>query len=70
MPSAAPALVLAVPAAESAAAAEIVSGIASVAVGLCPGAAICAGYADEGPNSLASVLASVVRSRDEQARPR
>jgi hypothetical protein len=66
VPSAAPALVLAVPAVESAAAAEIVSGIVSVAASLCPGAAIHAGYADEGANSLASVLASVLRSRGEQ----
>jgi hypothetical protein len=51
---------------ESAAAAEIVSGIASVAASLCPGAAIHAGYADEGPNSLTSVLGSVARAREEQ----
>lgn len=57
---------MAVPAAESTATAEIVSGIASVASGLCPGAAICAGYTGQGPTSLASVLASVLRSRDEQ----
>jgi len=69
VPSAAPALVLAVPAAESTASAEIVSGIASVAAGLCPGAAICAGYAGEGPMGLASVLASVLRSRGEQPAP-
>jgi sirohydrochlorin ferrochelatase len=66
VPRAAPALVLAVPAAESAAAEEIVSGIASVAALLCPGVAICAGYAGQGPTGLASVLDSLVRSRDEQ----
>jgi hypothetical protein len=66
VPRAAPALVLAVPAAESAATDELVSGIASVAAGLCPGAVICAGYTGQSSASLATVLASVLRSHDDQ----
>lgn len=53
-------LVLAVPAAESAATEQIASGIAAVAGTLCPAATIRVGYADDGAASLPTVLASIV----------
>lgn len=56
-------IVLAVPAAQSAATEEIATGVADVASTLCPGAVIQAGYADSGRASLAAVLASIVAAR-------
>jgi sirohydrochlorin ferrochelatase len=56
-------LVLAVPAALSAASEEIATGVADVASSLCPGALIQAGYADGGRASLAAVLGSIVAAR-------
>lgn len=67
VPDAAPVLVLAVPAAESAASAEIAAAVTSVAGSLCPGAAIRAGYTGDGPAGLASLLASVVAGREPAA---
>lgn len=61
MPEAAPALVLAVPAAETPATARVVADVAAVAAGLCPGPAISAGYAGGGASGLAAVLAQAVR---------
>jgi hypothetical protein len=60
VPTAAPVLVLAVPAAESAATEQIATGIAAVAGTLCPAATIRVGYAGDGPASLPAVLASLV----------
>jgi hypothetical protein len=67
VPEAAPVLVLAVPAAESAATARIAAGVAEAAAELCPGAAISAGYAGDGPSGLAAVLTQVVQAQAAQA---
>jgi hypothetical protein len=67
VPAAAPALVLAVPAAESPATARVAAGIATAAAGLCPGAAISVGYADGGPAGLAPVLERAVQAQPPQA---
>ena len=67
MPTAAPVLVLAVPAAESAATEQIATGIAAVAGTLCPAATIRVGYAGDGPASLPAVLASLVSSHPAAA---
>jgi len=53
-------LVLAVPAAESAATAQIATGVAAVAGTLCPAATICVGYAGHGAASLPALLSSIV----------
>jgi hypothetical protein len=53
-------LVLAVPAAESAATEPIATGIAAVAGTLCPAATIRVGYADDGAASLPGLLSSIV----------
>lgn len=63
MPAAAPALVLAVPAAESPAAARVAAEIAAMAAGLCPGAAISTGYAGGGAAGLETVLARAVQAQ-------
>jgi hypothetical protein len=63
VPQAAPVLVLAVPAAECAASAEIAAGITAVAGSLCPGAAVRVGYAGDGVTSLAAVLAAAAAER-------
>ncbi len=54
---------LAVPAPECAASAEIAAGITAVAGTLCPGAAIRVGYAGDGGTGLAAVLAGVAAER-------
>lgn len=54
---------LAVPAPECAASAEIAAGITAVAGTLCPGAAIRVGYAGDGETGLAAVLAGVAAER-------
>jgi hypothetical protein len=56
-------LVLAVPAAESAATEQIATGIAAVAGALCPAATIRVGYAGDGAASLAALLSSIVSER-------
>ena len=66
MPSAAPALVLAIPAAETDAA-PIAAGITSMAGSLCPGPAIRAGFAGDGPASLSALLASIATAREAAA---
>ena len=53
-------LVLAVPAAESAATEQIATGIAAVAGTLCPAATIRVGYAGDGAASLPALLSSIV----------
>jgi hypothetical protein len=63
VPSAAPALVLAVPAAESAATEQIATGIAGVAGTLCPAATIRVGYVSDGAASLPALLSSIVSAR-------
>jgi hypothetical protein len=64
VPSAAPVLVLAVPAAQCAASAEIAAAVNAGAGTLCPGAAIRAGYTGDGPKGLATLLGSVVDGRE------
>lgn len=66
VPSAAPVLVLAVPAAESAATEQIATGIAAVAGTLCPAATIRVGYADGEAASLPPLLASIVSEREAE----
>jgi hypothetical protein len=67
VPNAAPVLVLAVPAAQDAAIAQLAAGITSVAGALCPAATIRAGYAGDGPGSLSALLASFVAEREAAA---
>jgi hypothetical protein len=69
VPRAAPVLVLAVPAARSAASAEIADGITSVAGTLCPGADIRVGYDGDGDTSLSCLLASVVTAHEGGQEP-
>jgi hypothetical protein len=56
-------LVLAVPAAESAATEQVATGIAAVAGTLCPAATIRVGYAGDGAASLPALLSSIVSAR-------
>ncbi|HEY3952321.1 MAG TPA: hypothetical protein VGM53_03015 [Streptosporangiaceae bacterium] len=67
VPAAAPALVLAVPAAESPVTARVAAGVATEAAGLCPGAAISVGYAGGGPAGLAPVLERAVQAQPPQS---
>jgi hypothetical protein len=64
VPRAAPVLVLAVPAAESAASTKIASGITSVVGVLCPRADIQVGYDGDREMSLSCLLASIVAARE------
>jgi hypothetical protein len=56
--------VLAVPAEECAASAQIAAGITAVVATLCPGAAVRVGYAGDGVRSLAAVLAGAAAERE------
>jgi hypothetical protein len=66
VPSAAPAIVLAVPGADCDASAQIADGIAATVAALCPGVEIHAGYAGgpaDGPGALGPLLGAVVAAR-------
>jgi hypothetical protein len=66
VPSAAPAIVLAVPGADCDASAQIADGIAATVASLCPGVEIHAGYAGgpaDGPAALGPLLGAVLAAR-------
>ena len=63
MPSAAPAIVLAVPGAPCAQSADIAVGIADTVAALCPGADVHAAYAGQGPDGLGPLLDAVMAAR-------
>jgi hypothetical protein len=63
VPSAAPAIVLAVPGAPCAQSAQVTDGIASTVAALCPGADVHAAYTSDGPDGLGPLLDAVMAAR-------